>query len=66
MAKRCEICGKGPVAGKTISHSNKHNPRMFRPNIQKVRVRMEDGTIKTMKVCAKCLKAGKVQRVTAA
>ncbi|HBT40372.1 MAG TPA: 50S ribosomal protein L28, partial [Pseudothermotoga sp.] len=24
MAKRCEICGKGPVAGKNVSHSNRH------------------------------------------
>ncbi len=63
MAKRCEICGKEPVAGKNVSHSNRHTPRMFRPNLQKVRVVMEDGSIKTMKVCTKCLKAGKVRKV---
>lgn len=62
MAKRCEICGKSPVAGKNVSHSNRHTPRMFRPNIQKVKVVLEDGTIRTMKVCAKCLKAGKVKK----
>lgn len=65
MAKRCEICGKEPVAGKNVSHSNRHTPRMFRPNLQRVRVVMEDGTIKTMKVCTKCLKAGKVRKVAA-
>lgn len=63
MAKRCEICGKEPVAGKNVSHSNRHTPRMFRPNLQRVRVVMEDGTVKTMKVCTKCLKAGKVRKV---
>ncbi|HEY8542292.1 MAG TPA: 50S ribosomal protein L28 [Pseudothermotoga sp.] len=65
MAKRCEICGKEPVAGKNVSHSNRHTPRMFRPNLQKVRVVMDDGSIKTMKVCTKCLKAGKVKKVAA-
>ncbi|MGJ8455463.1 50S ribosomal protein L28 [Pseudothermotoga sp. U03pept] len=63
MAKRCEICGKEPVAGKNVSHSNRHTPRMFRPNLQKVRAVMEDGTIRTVKVCTKCLKAGKVKKV---
>lgn len=66
MAKRCEICGKEPVAGKNVSHSNRHTPRMFRPNLQKVRVVMEDGSVKTMKVCTKCLKAGKVRKVAIA
>ncbi|HOJ89223.1 MAG TPA: 50S ribosomal protein L28 [Pseudothermotoga sp.] len=63
MAKRCEICGKEPVAGKKVSHSNRHTPRMFRPNLQKVRAVMEDGTVRTVKVCTKCLKAGKVKKV---
>ncbi|MFN4190199.1 MAG: 50S ribosomal protein L28 [Pseudothermotoga sp.] len=65
MARRCEICGKEPVAGKNVSHSNRHTPRMFRPNLQRVRVILEDGSIKTMKVCTKCLKAGKVRKVAA-
>ncbi|ABV34212.1 MULTISPECIES: 50S ribosomal protein L28 [Pseudothermotoga] len=65
MAKRCEICGKGPVAGKNVSHSNRHTRRMFRPNLQKIRVITEDGTVRTMRVCTRCLKAGKVQKATA-
>ncbi len=65
MARRCEICGKEPVAGKNVSHSNRHTPRMFRPNLQRVRVILEDGSVKTMKVCTKCLKAGKVRKVAA-
>jgi len=46
MAKRCEICGKEPVAGKNVSHSNRHTPRRFKPNLQKVRIKCEDGTTK--------------------
>lgn len=61
MAK-CEICGKEPRAGKNVSHSNRHTNRWFKPNVQKVRVLLEDGTVKRMNVCTSCLKAGKVKR----
>uniref|UniRef100_A0A7C4CGE6 Large ribosomal subunit protein bL28 n=1 Tax=Fervidobacterium thailandense TaxID=1008305 RepID=A0A7C4CGE6_9BACT len=61
MAK-CEVCGKGPRAGKNVSHSNRHTNRWFKPNVQKVRVLTSDGTVKRMNVCTDCLKAGKVRR----
>ena len=35
MSKVCEICGKAPVAGRSISHSHRVTNRMFRPNIQR-------------------------------
>jgi len=34
--------------------------RRFLPNIQRVKVRYPNGTVRTIKVCTKCLKAGKV------
>ena len=34
MAKRCEICGKGPVVGRTVSHAHNVGPRRFEPNLQ--------------------------------
>ena len=37
MAKRCEICDKGPVFGRTISHAHNVRPRRFEPNLQTVR-----------------------------
>lgn len=61
MAK-CEVCGKEPRAGKNVSHSNRHTNRWFKPNVQKVRVQLEDGTVKRMSVCTDCLKSGKVKR----
>src|SRR2546422_1072348 len=36
MAKRCEICGKGPVVGRQHSHANNVSPRRFEPNLQLV------------------------------
>ncbi len=62
MARKCEICGRGPKSGNRVSHSNKKSGRWFRPNLQKVRVIMDDGSVKTIKVCMRCLKSGKVRR----
>lgn len=61
MAKVCEICGKSPSTGNTVSHSNKKNKRWWKPNVQKVRV-LVNGEVKRMRVCTSCLKDGKVQR----
>ena len=61
MSQVCEICGKHPVAGRSISHSHRVTNRTFRPNIQKVSV-VVDGKSRTMNVCTSCMKAGKVVR----
>ena len=75
MSKVCEICGKRPVAGKVISRRGMAKKkggvgkkvtgiakRRFFPNLQKIRATLEGGLRKTLRVCAKCLKAGKVQK----
>ena len=64
MAARCAVCGKGPQVGYTVSHSHIRNKRTFRPNLQPVRTTV-DGQNTRLRVCVKCLKAGKVQRVVA-
>ena len=61
MSQVCEICGKHPVAGRSISHSHRVTNRTFRPNIQKVSVDV-DGKSRKMNVCTSCMKAGKVVR----
>ena len=43
MAKRCEICDKGPVVGRTVSHAHNVSARRFEPNLQRVRA-MINGT----------------------
>ncbi|WEV58785.1 50S ribosomal protein L28 [Bifidobacterium sp. ESL0728] len=64
MAARCAVCGKGPQTGYSVSHSHIRNKRTFSPNLQSVRTTI-DGQNVRVRVCAKCLKAGKVQRVVA-
>ncbi|MCS7150553.1 MAG: 50S ribosomal protein L28 [Caldimicrobium sp.] len=62
MSMICEVCGKRPFCGNQVSHSAKRSSRWWYPNIQKVRVRLTSGEVKRMKVCTRCLKAGKVQK----
>lgn len=61
MSKVCEICGKGPMFGNNVSHSNKRTRRVFEPNVKKVRA-VINGSTKNITACTKCMKAGKVVR----
>lgn len=75
MARRCEICGKGTITGNSVTrkgqpkkkggvgqHIGVTTKRVFKPNLISVKT-MIDGTPRTIKVCARCLRAGKVQKV---
>ena len=64
MAKRCEVCGKGPQFGNNVSHANNRTRRRFNPNLQEIRVQTPKGGASRMKVCTTCIKAGKVQKAT--
>ena len=59
MSWRCEICGKGPSVGNNVSHANNRTKRRWLPNVQKVKA-VVNGQVKRIRVCTKCLKAGKV------
>jgi large subunit ribosomal protein L28 len=58
---RCFTCGKGVAFGNSVSHANNKTRRVWKPNLQVARV-VVDGKIKKVKVCTKCLSAGKVKR----
>ena len=62
MARRCEICGKGPRVGANVSHAHNVSKRRFLPNLHRVRARV-NGTIRHIRVCSSCLKSGRVQKV---
>jgi len=59
MSWKCEICGKRPSVGHNVSHANNRTKRRWLPNVQKVRA-VVNGQVKRIRVCTKCLKAGKV------
>ena len=60
MAK-CELCGKTVVYGLKVSHSNRKTNRTWKPNIRKVKA-IVNGTPKTVAVCSRCLRSGKINR----
>ena len=59
MAAVCQVCGKHPSFGMTISHSHRRSKRRWNPNIQRVRA-LVNGSAKRLDVCTSCIKAGKV------
>lgn len=71
MGRRCEVCGKGTIFGRSyatrgLARRKKGagikitgiTKRSFAPNLIKKRI-IINGTVKKAKVCASCLKSGK-------
>lgn len=56
---RCEVCSKGPMFGNNVSHAKNATRRRWNPNLKKLSVIFK-GAVKTMKVCTRCIKGGKV------
>lgn len=76
MARQCEVCGKGPQVGNSVSVRGKKKylggvgtkitgitRRKFKPNLQRVRVTVGRGTHKTMQVCTQCIRSGAIKKV---
>ncbi len=74
MARECYICKKKPVSGKSICRRGMAKSkggvgqkitgitaRKFSPNLQTVHALVE-GKKKKIRVCTKCIKAGKVKK----
>jgi large subunit ribosomal protein L28 len=78
MSKACDVCGKGPQIGNSITTRGKAKylggvgtkvtgitRRQFKPNLQRVRVTVR-GTNKTVRVCTQCLRSGAVTKLVKA
>ena len=61
MASTCEVCGKKPSWGMSVSHSHRRTKRRWDPNIQRVRA-LVGGTVKRVNVCSGCIKSGKITK----
>lgn len=57
MARRCELTGKGPIAGNNVSHANNKTRRRFLPNLQTKRVWLPDEKrFVTLKITARAIR----------
>jgi large subunit ribosomal protein L28 len=61
MSKSCEVCGRKPVVGRTVSHAHNVRPRRFLPNLQTVRA-LVNGGVRRIRVCTRCLRSNKVTK----
>jgi len=59
VARVCEICGKRRGVGNNVSHANNKTKRTWKPNLHKVRA-VVNKTHRTILVCTRCLRSGKV------
>ena len=75
MGQACEVCGKIPSMGNSVSHRGKAkylggvgtkitgiSRRQFKPNLQTVRVTTPNGTHKSMRVCTQCIRSGAITK----
>ena len=60
MAK-CQFCDKGVSFGIKVSHSHRRGNRTWKPNIRRVKANV-NGEHKTVYICSRCLRSGKVER----
>ncbi len=61
MAQCCNVCGKGPVAGRRVSHAHNVSNRQFKPNLRSVRSATPGGS-KRIRVCTRCIRSGRVTK----
>lgn len=59
MSKVCEICGKRPRIGYSVSHAHNKTKKRWYPNLQRVRV-VKNGQTVRLRVCTSCIRSGSV------
>ncbi len=75
MAQVCEICGKKPSMGNSVTTRGRAkylggvgtkvtgiSRRKFRPNLQNVRITTTSGTNKSVRACTRCIRSGAITK----
>lgn len=62
MPRKCYVTGLGTVSGNNRPHSLKASRRTWKANLQKVRIKDDNGKIKRVYVSTRALRSGKVER----
>jgi large subunit ribosomal protein L28 len=53
---KCDLCGKSPSFGNSVSHSKRHTKRRWMPNIHPATITIE-GKTKQLNLCTRCLRS---------
>ena len=59
MSKACDICGKKPMVGYSVSHAHNKTKKRWNPNLQTVRC-VVDGQTARIRACTSCIRSGRV------
>lgn len=75
MARICHVCGKIPSIGNRVETRGKAKylggvgtkvtgitRRQFKPNLQRVKVQADDGSVMAVKVCTQCIRSGRIRK----
>jgi large subunit ribosomal protein L28 len=65
MARVCYVCGKGPATGNNVSHAHNKTRRRWLPNLQPMKIQLEDGSNRRVRVCTNCIKSGRIKKAPA-
>lgn len=60
MSKICDVCGKQQSSGHKVSHSHKSTNRRWFPNLQRVKVKVDGGGFRRIKVCTSCIRSERI------
>jgi len=76
VARSCEVCGKGFSMGNTVTIRGKAkylggvgtkvtgiSRRKFKPNLQRLRVTVGQGTSTSVLACTQCIRSGRVTKL---
>ena len=66
MARICAVCDKRPRSSMSVSKAHNRVKRWLYPNVHTTRFTLKNdpkGKVHRAKVCTKCVKAGKIQKV---
>jgi len=59
MSQSCFLCGKGRQVGCNVSHAHNRTKKVSLPNLHRVKA-FYKGSVRTIKVCTRCLRTGLV------
>ncbi|MHB1687095.1 MAG: 50S ribosomal protein L28 [Ignavibacteriaceae bacterium] len=57
MSRKCQLTGKGPITGNSVSHAHNRTKRRFLPNLQKKRIWVQElNKYVTLKISTEAIK----------